>query len=575
MKNCIFLFLLVCSWATIGQGQTAYYVSTKGDNQASGTLNAPWRTIQYGIEQIQPGDSLLIMEGTYYEKLDLSKSGIPGQYLTLKSYNEAEVILSGKQSRDNVPLIFIGGAFIRVEGLHITDFKQNDAEGISIQGTAHDIVIQNNRISQIKFSKNPNAPVNENTNAVPLGVLGDVSPDSIYNIFLLDNELFDNQTGYSENLTLGGNVSGFVVEGNLIHDNTNIGIDVTGNYLECPDPHYDHARNGVIRKNTVFNCYAEYSTAAGIYIDGGWNIIVENNVTHHNGYGGEIGCEENGETRHVTFRNNIFYNNRIAGMHIGGYDRNTTGNVIQSAVRNNTFYHNDINETYNGELILSQSVDCSIENNLFYLSTQNVYLAMDRTQKGLKFDYNLVFADAGKQSIMTAGNIEVEGLDVFYRKSGYGMHDTWGNPQFFDAGKDFHLSPGSPAINAGNPVYTAATGEKDLDGQNRINEGRVDCGADEFYVSTRAITEGVEHKNSPWIYPLPAGDYIFISGLNPSWESYRISTLDGKIIRESRWRLGGGLVHEKGIDISDLSPGTYLILLRKNKLNYTIPFVKL
>jgi hypothetical protein len=44
---------------------------------------------------------------------------------------------------------------------------------------------------------------------------------------------------------------------------------------------------------------------------------------------------------------------------------------------------------------------------------------------------------------------------------------------------DYHLRPGSPCINAGDPEHIAAGGETDLDGEARIIGGRVDMGADE------------------------------------------------------------------------------------------------
>ena len=44
---------------------------------------------------------------------------------------------------------------------------------------------------------------------------------------------------------------------------------------------------------------------------------------------------------------------------------------------------------------------------------------------------------------------------------------------------DYHLSPGSPCIDAGDPAYPTLPGELDLDGDPRVQNGRVDMGADE------------------------------------------------------------------------------------------------
>jgi thermitase len=54
-------------------------------------------------------------------------------------------------------------------------------------------------------------------------------------------------------------------------------------------------------------------------------------------------------------------------------------------------------------------------------------------------------------------------------------------PSFVDANADnYHLSPDSPCIDAGDPNFTGSN-QTDIDGRARIINGRVDMGADEFY----------------------------------------------------------------------------------------------
>ncbi len=483
MKNILlYSFLLFASF--VG-AQTQYYVAPPpaGDNGNVGSFDNPWETITYGIGQLAPGDVLFLKAGTYEEKIDINVSGTPSAKITIRNYQDDEVILDALNSTNDLPIIYTNQAYLRIEGLHLKNNQVNNAFGIFIEGTAHHIEIVNNKISNINFSTDPNAEVNSNTNAVPLGIQGNDTNVAIHDISIIGNEVFDNRTGYSENITLGGNVDGFLVESNTIHDNTNIGIDMTGNYGECPTPAYDHARNGLVRNNLVYNCDAGENTAAGIYVDGGRDIIVENNICHHNGYGGEIGCEQDGETTNVTFRNNIFYGNKYAGMHIGGYDPQTTGNVINAVVSNNTFFQNDA-VNYNGELIFSRSTNTHVFNNVFFLTGQNVYLYAYRTQTDMVLDYNLVFNAAGQNQIETTVNgNSYTGLQNFYNATGYGANSSFGDPLLADATADppdFHLTANSPAINTGDPNYSPSAGERDMDGENRAND-TIDCGADEYY----------------------------------------------------------------------------------------------
>jgi hypothetical protein len=68
------------------------------------------------------------------------------------------------------------------------------------------------------------------------------------------------------------------------------------------------------------------------------------------------------------------------------------------------------------------------------------------------------------------------------------------DPSFVNpTGGDYHLSKYSECINRGDPSYTAAPNETDMDGQPRIMLGQVDIGADEFTfnsVPTACITGG-------------------------------------------------------------------------------------
>lgn len=99
--------------------------------------------------------------------------------------------------------------------------------------------------------------------------------------------------GLSEAIAVNRNVNFFEVTNNKVHDN-NIGIVLIGHEGVSPVAALDQARNGIVRNNIVhhnssFNntSYNDYS-ADGIYVDGGKEIIIEQNQNYENYLGIEV-----------------------------------------------------------------------------------------------------------------------------------------------------------------------------------------------------------------------------------------------------------------------------------------------
>ncbi len=78
----------------------------------------------------------------------------------------------------------------------------------------------------------------------------------------------------------------------------------------------------------------------------------------------------------------------------------------------------------------------------------------------------------------TEGNISED--PRFLATPTAGDDGKWGTAD--DDYGDLHLRYGSPCINAGDPGYVPAVDETDIDGQVRVLYGRVDMGADEFFL---------------------------------------------------------------------------------------------
>ena len=164
------------------------------------------------------------------------------------------------------------------------------------------------------------------------------SATPITNLVLDGNEIYDCEPALSETLTLNGNVSGFQVTSNYVHDVNNIGLDFIGGEGMCPDPAQDAARNGVCRWNRVARARSNYGGGygAGIYVDGGHDIVLENNTVTESDLGIEVGAEHAGiVATNIIVRSNLLYRNDKPGLIFGGFAANV-GRVRFCQFLNNT-----------------------------------------------------------------------------------------------------------------------------------------------------------------------------------------------------------------------------------------------
>lgn len=476
----LLLFLLPC-----GAYSQAFHVKKGGDDANSGSESAAWQSIQHAMDHATPGSTVHIHAGTYNERLYVNVSGTDNHYITFKNHQNDEVIIDGA-GLSNAALIEIYDVHhVAIEGLIIRNNVQLDAVGILVNGACDHIRLKGNTVENIHFSANPAAVANENTNAQPIIVYGSDASHAITDLEIINNVVRNCRPGYSEALAVNGNVDGFVVSGNKVHDITNIGIDIIGHEGVCDNPALDQARNGVIRGNVVFNCQSPYATAAGIYVDGGAHLLIDRNTLYNNQWGIEIGCENVGTTTSdITVSNNFIYQNQSAGIALGGYDYPRTGKVVDVRIVNNTLYNNDQSNDYTGEIYFFYTEDCSLQNNICYAKNTRDYLfsTEDLTpSRNLKMNYNLWFIDG--QANIYWNKKDYGSLSEFTAVSSLEINGLFVDPQFVNSSltdPDLHLRANSTAINAGSPSNLTWSRAEDFDGDVRVNGARIDIGADEL-----------------------------------------------------------------------------------------------
>lgn len=473
------LFLHVMAYSAMYAA--TYYVSDSGDNANSGTIDEPWQTIQFALDAASPGDTVLLLTGTYFERVVFNQSGI-----TLSNAPGESAIIDGTGTTGGDALIQITDQdSITVSGLVLTNHTASGAQGILVSGNCRGIRIMGNDISQIHFGTGE--PANEDLdNAQPIIVYGDDPDNAVTGLLISGNQVHDCNTGYSEGIAVNGNVDGFEIISNTVTNITNIGIDAIGG--EGTATANDQARNGVIMDNDVKNCKSPYAPAAGIYVDGGMNIVIESNLVTGCQWGIEVGCENQGFTASgITVKNNFIYDNDDAAIAVGGYDYPNTGRVTNSIIRNNTALSNDASPAgpggSTGQLTITATDNVVIFNNIFYKTNGDpTMISVETGSTGLSLNYNLYYSP-GSVEFFYEG-MTLDSLEEFQLGTGQDANSIFADPKLQSAvpGVNFHLAnASSPAINAGDPATSITPGE--LDGykdDERINDDTIDIGADEF-----------------------------------------------------------------------------------------------
>lgn len=442
-------------------------------------------TIQVALDAAQPGDTVAVKDtpGPYFEKLVFPRSGAPGASITLAAFPGHAPILDGTGVPGAHMIAIPSRSYVRVIGFEIRNNRHvNDGSGIRIEGAGAFIELRDNRIHDIRGK-----------HAMGITVYGtEASP--IADLVIDGNEIYDCEPAQSEALALNGNVERFAVTNNIVRDVNNIGIVMIGGETDIqPDP-TKVARDGVCRGNQVYRARSSYGGgfAAGIYVDGGRDIVVEHNVVAESDLGIEIGAENTGIVASgVVVRNNVIHHNDKAGLVFGGYSA-AVGRVRDSAFLNNTLVHNDTLGTGFGELWIQFATDNVVRNNLVYANAHGVLVTAEPPSADNALDYNLFFTDGdpAAAAFLWRGTLYT-GFAAYQAGSGQDAHGLFADPQLLVPGTgDPHLRAGSPAVNAGDPAFVPAAGETDIDGAPRVTGGRVDIGADELTCGDGTLDPG-------------------------------------------------------------------------------------
>jgi hypothetical protein len=229
---------------------------------------------------------------------------------------------------------------IKFEGFDIDGQQQCNAFGVLVLIAKDDDI--NADFSNIWINKNDVRDIGQAGCRNAHGIVAwSAKAQGIRNIWIQDNKMFNLRLGDSETITIKNNVRDFHALRNVISNTDNIGIDVIG--YEDGSPY--QARNGEIKDNVISDLRegnGAYPSVAGIYVDGGKDVLIENNQVRGFGFGLEIASELiMAVVSGITVKNNTFEDNLVAGVGVGhGYEQRSY--VKNCVIRDNKIFNNGI-----------------------------------------------------------------------------------------------------------------------------------------------------------------------------------------------------------------------------------------
>ena len=428
--------------------------------------------VSAAIANATAGQTIYLRQGiyTFDSTLNIDCQGTADNYISIESYPGETAIISGTPIN-----IATGSKYVNLAHLTISDLSDlHWGSAVRVSGGTsyidlHDLEIYNINCREIIGD--------ETSGCNPLVIYAD-SAGSITNITVENCYIHDCDTGWSEALTLNGNVSNSLIKNCTIADITNIGIDLAGNYEwtgTVGDPN-NQTHDCIVENCLIMNCQSPYATSAGLYSDGARDNIFRYNVIYNCQCGIELGSEQPGsvsENFHI-HNNLIIDSGRCLG--IGAYLE--TGAQNRNAwIYNNTFVCGDNNKENYG-LYVERTDNVNFYNNIIY-GTPNTRLYSNGYNSKVNAGNNCWYQTGGsKPSIDSTGIF----ADPIFKNNTLTIEG------------DYQVADSSPCINAGMNTTYADT--LDLNGNERTRS-TIDIGAFESLLELINLFKLKENGN--WI----------------------------------------------------------------------------
>ena len=400
----------LCGPGAPARSPAIVHVSPGGSDHATGTASHPLASPQAALGRLGPRGGTIVLAGGRYTGRRLVLNG--RSHVTVRAAAGATPVLDGAgltaPDGQSGMVEIHNSSDITISGITITGYRTKALSavpiGIYVSGSGHGIRISHNHVHHLG---NDNGTLGSfDINAHGIAFYGTDPSASLSDVRVDGNELDHLVLGASETLVLNGNVDGWSVTGNTIHDDNNIGIDAIGfeHTISGPDRFTDvnRARHGLIAGNHVSRIISQGNPAYwedgewcdcadGIYVDGGADITIAGNRVDASDIGIEAASEwKQGRTDDITITGNTVTASGYTSLALGGYDQDrgeafhitVTGNVLRGGspamllqyyIHDTTITRNTIEATDAGAHLVDRDKPAGT-------AAQNAHLVLDHNR---------------------------------------------------------------------------------------------------------------------------------------------------------------------------------------------------
>lgn len=420
------------------------YVATMGSDTATGTIEAPLRTVQLAVDLSAAGDTVVVRAGTF-DGFDVSAHGGQGAPVTVRAYGGEDPIIEGSSGRSDV--------------IHVTPEARNVVlEGLTVQGsTAY-------RGSGVLIENNLEGPIVIRRCRLRGNAGFGINVYQSRNVVVDQNDISDNGTG----VQIIGQGADVTVTANDVHENDRMIRNTPRSFNDNDD--YGAVGIALVRSvgpaivsgNRVWANRArsyDYEWDGGAFeIFGASNVTIRDNTVWDNedvletGTDGVVPCAGN------RFIRNLAYGHTTVGRSRGiilrcGKDMLIAYNTLAD-LQDYALEVGEGSPVFSGPIAGAQVVD-----NVLTLSGAGTPYRFERPRPaGLLIDWNLIWT-TGRTLAYVAGHGATSKLSQLSAWTGYERNGVSADPRFVASMvADYRLRADSPAVDMGVSVSGVSDG---------------------------------------------------------------------------------------------------------------------